>query len=139
LASGRLIVTSGGTGFHRDVIIPLAARLRLPAVYPYRYYAADGGLMSYWPNTIDQYRRAAGYVDRILKGEKPAEMLQFFTNSSPFSDDGLGCRTFTIGLSSSLDKIRAAAPSRSSYWPLFNDHKKAASPTAPKANAIGMR
>jgi putative ABC transport system substrate-binding protein len=73
-ANGSLIVTSGGTGFHRDVIIPLAARLRLPTVYPYRYYVAEGGLVSYGPNTIDQYRRAAGYVDRILRGEKPADM-----------------------------------------------------------------
>jgi putative ABC transport system substrate-binding protein len=73
-ANGGLIVTSGGTGFHRDVIIPLAARLRLPAVYPYRYYAAEGGLTSYGPNTIDQFRRAAGYVDRILKGEKPGDL-----------------------------------------------------------------
>jgi putative ABC transport system substrate-binding protein len=72
--NGGLIVTSGGTGFHRDVIIPLAARLRLPAVYPYRYYAADGGLASYGPNTIEQFRRAASYVDRILKGEKPADL-----------------------------------------------------------------
>ena len=72
--NGGLIVTSGGTGFHRDVIIPLAARLRLPAVYPYRYYAADGGLASYGPNTIEQFRRAASYVDRILKGEKPANL-----------------------------------------------------------------
>src|SRR5262245_8837850 len=73
-ANGSLIVTSGGTGFHRDVIIPLAARLRLPAIYPYRYYTTDGGLVSYGPNTVDQYRRAAAYVDRILKGEKPADM-----------------------------------------------------------------
>jgi putative ABC transport system substrate-binding protein len=73
-ANGGLIVTSGGTGFHRDVIIPLAARLRLPAVYPYRYYAAEGGLASYGPSTIDQFRRAAGYVDRILKGEKPGDL-----------------------------------------------------------------
>jgi putative ABC transport system substrate-binding protein len=72
--SGGLIVTSGGTGYHRDVIIPLAARLRLPAVYPYRYYATDGGLASYGPNTIEQYRRAALYIDRILKGEKPADL-----------------------------------------------------------------
>jgi putative ABC transport system substrate-binding protein len=73
-ANGGLIVTSGGTAFHRDMIIPLAARLRLPSVYPYRYYAADGGLVSYGPNPVDQYRRAAAYVDRILKGEKPADM-----------------------------------------------------------------
>jgi len=72
--NGGLIVTSGGTGFHRDAIIPLAARLRLPAVYPYRYYATEGGLVAYGPNTIDQYRRAAKYVDRILKGEKPADL-----------------------------------------------------------------
>ena len=72
--NGGLIVTSGGTGYHRDVIVPLAARFRLPAVYPYRYYATDGGLASYGPNTIDQYRRAATYVDRILKGEKPADL-----------------------------------------------------------------
>jgi putative ABC transport system substrate-binding protein len=67
-------VTSGGTGFHRNVIIPLAARFRLPAVYPYSSYARDGGLISYGPDTIDQYRRAASYVDRILKGEKPADL-----------------------------------------------------------------
>jgi putative ABC transport system substrate-binding protein len=67
-------VTTGGTGQNRDLIVPLAARHRLPAVYPFRYYVADGGLISYGPNTIDLYRRAAGYVDRILKGEKPADM-----------------------------------------------------------------
>jgi putative tryptophan/tyrosine transport system substrate-binding protein len=74
LGSGGLIVTSGGTGYHRDVIIPLAARFRLPAVYPYRYYATDGGLASYGPNTIEEYRRAALYIDRILKGAKPADL-----------------------------------------------------------------
>jgi len=73
-ANGGLIVTSGGTGFHRNVIIPLAAQLRLPSVYPYRYYAIEGGLVAYGPNTIEQYRRAAKYVDRILKGEKPADL-----------------------------------------------------------------
>jgi putative tryptophan/tyrosine transport system substrate-binding protein len=73
-SDGGLIVTVGGTGFHRDLIVPLAARHRLPAVYPFRYYVADGGLISYGPNTIDLARRAAGYVDRILKGEKPADM-----------------------------------------------------------------
>jgi putative tryptophan/tyrosine transport system substrate-binding protein len=50
------------------------AKSRLPAVYPYRYFAADGGLVSYGPDTIEQFRRAAGYVDRILKGEKPADL-----------------------------------------------------------------
>ena len=72
--NGGLIVTSGATGGNRDLIVPLAARHRLPAVYPYRYFVTDGGLISYGPNTIDPYRRAAGYVDRILKGEKPADM-----------------------------------------------------------------
>ena len=72
--NGGLIVTSGGTGFHRDLIVPLAARLKLPAVYPFRYYVTDGGLVSYGPDTIDQFRRAAAYVDRILKGEKPADL-----------------------------------------------------------------
>jgi putative ABC transport system substrate-binding protein len=72
--NGGLIVTVGGTAFDRDVVIAAATRNHLPAIYPYRYYAADGGLMSYGPDTIEQYRRAAGYVDRILKGEKPADL-----------------------------------------------------------------
>ena len=59
---------------HRDLIIALAARHQLPAVYPYRFFVAAGGLISYGPDFIDQYRRAAGYVDRILKGEKPADL-----------------------------------------------------------------
>ena len=59
---------------HRDLIIALAARLRLPAIYPYRLYVSEGGLVSYGPDFVAQYRRAAGYVDRILKGEKPAEL-----------------------------------------------------------------
>src|SRR5262245_14853491 len=72
---GGLIVTAGaGVATNRGLIIRLAARYRLPAVYAYRYYVADGGLMSYGPNNIDQYRRAAGHVDRILKGEKPADL-----------------------------------------------------------------
>jgi putative ABC transport system substrate-binding protein len=72
--NGGLIVTSGGTAFHRNLIISLAARHRLPAVYPYRYYSTAGGLISYGPNTIEPVRRAASYIDRILKGEKPAEL-----------------------------------------------------------------
>jgi putative ABC transport system substrate-binding protein len=72
--NGGVIVTTGGTAAHRKLIISLAARYKLPAVYPYRYYALDGGLISYGPNTYDPVRRAAGYVDRILKGEKPADM-----------------------------------------------------------------
>jgi putative tryptophan/tyrosine transport system substrate-binding protein len=72
--SGGLIVTTAGTGSRRDLIIALASRFRLPAIYPYRYYAADGGLMTYGPDTLDLFRRAAGYVDRILRGEKPADL-----------------------------------------------------------------
>jgi putative tryptophan/tyrosine transport system substrate-binding protein len=72
--NGGLIVTPGGTGFQRDLIIAMAARHRLPAVYPYRYYVASGGLASYGPDPMDQYRRAAGYIDRILKGEKPGDL-----------------------------------------------------------------
>ena len=73
-SNGGLIVTSGGTGFQRDLIITLAARHRLPAVYPFRYYVASGGLVSYGPDRIDQYRHAAIYVDRSLKGEKPSDL-----------------------------------------------------------------
>jgi putative tryptophan/tyrosine transport system substrate-binding protein len=72
--NGGIIVTSGGTGSRRKLIIGLASRHKLPSVYPYRYYAVDGGLVTYGPNTLDPVRRAAGYVDRILKGEKPADM-----------------------------------------------------------------
>jgi putative ABC transport system substrate-binding protein len=58
----------------RHLIITLAARHRLPAVYPFAYFIRNGGLISYGPDTVDPYRRAAGYVDRILKGEKPADL-----------------------------------------------------------------
>jgi putative ABC transport system substrate-binding protein len=74
-SNGGLIVVTGTSAIaHRDLIIALAARHRLPAVYPFRYYVAGGGLISYGPDAIDEYRRAAGYVDRILKGEKPADL-----------------------------------------------------------------
>jgi putative ABC transport system substrate-binding protein len=56
------------------LIIALAARYRLPAVYPFRFFVTSGGLMSYGPDTLDPYQRAAGYVDRILKGEKPGDL-----------------------------------------------------------------
>ncbi|MGB7010463.1 MAG: ABC transporter substrate-binding protein [Pseudolabrys sp.] len=72
--NGGVIVTSPSTAAHRKLIISLAARYKLPSVYPYRYFTVDGGLISYGPNTYDPVRRAAGYVDRILKGEKPADM-----------------------------------------------------------------
>ena len=72
---GALIVAaSPEASRHRDLIVTLAARHRLPAVYASRYFVTDGGLMSYGPDLIDQYRRAAGYVDRILKGERPADL-----------------------------------------------------------------
>jgi putative tryptophan/tyrosine transport system substrate-binding protein len=69
-----LIVTTGGTAVHRDLIVAAVAKHGLPAIYPYRYFASDGGLISYGPDTIEPYTRAAGYVDRILKGEKPANL-----------------------------------------------------------------
>jgi putative ABC transport system substrate-binding protein len=72
---GGLIVTAGPAATRdRDLIIKLAVRHRLPAVYYERLFVAGGGLISYGPDFVDQYRRAAGYVDRILKGEKPADL-----------------------------------------------------------------
>jgi putative ABC transport system substrate-binding protein len=72
--SGLVVTGSAGALFHRGLIVALAARHRLPAIYPARYWAADGGLISYGPDFLDQLRRAAGYVDRILKGEKPGDL-----------------------------------------------------------------
>jgi putative ABC transport system substrate-binding protein len=72
---GGLIVLPSGLSFiHRELIIGLAARHRLPAVYPFRFFVEDGGLVCYGPDALYQLRRAAGYVDRILKGEKPADL-----------------------------------------------------------------
>ena len=74
-SNSGLIVTAGGAAQrHRDLIITLAAQHKLPTVYYERFYVAAGGLISYGANLIDQYQRAASYVDRILKGEKPAEL-----------------------------------------------------------------
>jgi len=74
-ANAGLIVTAGpSTGTYRDLIIAFAARHRLPAVYPFRYHVASGGLISYGPDSLYGFRPAAGYVDRILKGEKPADL-----------------------------------------------------------------
>ena len=73
-ANDGLIVTGGGSAVHRKLIVSVAARHQLPAVYPYRYYAATGGLISYGPDLVDQFRQAAGYIDRILKGEKPGDL-----------------------------------------------------------------
>jgi putative ABC transport system substrate-binding protein len=74
-ARGGLIVTASPSAFlRRDLIVALAARHQVPAVYPTRAWVASGGLISYGPDEIEQHRRAAGYVDRILKGEKPADL-----------------------------------------------------------------
>jgi putative tryptophan/tyrosine transport system substrate-binding protein len=72
--NGGLIVLASGLGGHRDLYITLAARHRLPAVYPFPYFVSAGGLICYGPDSVDQYRRAATYVDRILKGEKAADL-----------------------------------------------------------------
>jgi putative ABC transport system substrate-binding protein len=74
-ANGGMIVTpTGNARRHREPILSLAARFKLPAVYPYRYYVTDGGLASYGPDVAEECRLAAGYVDRILRGEKAADL-----------------------------------------------------------------
>jgi putative ABC transport system substrate-binding protein len=72
--AGMIVTTSASVLAHRDLIIALAARYKLPAVYYARFLVSGGGLASYGPDYVEQYRRAAGYVDRILKGEKPADL-----------------------------------------------------------------
>jgi putative ABC transport system substrate-binding protein len=73
--NGGVILTSSAlANVHRDLIIRLAAKFRLPAVYSFRFFVKAGGLAAYGSDSIDPHRRAAGYVDRILKGEKPADM-----------------------------------------------------------------
>src|SRR5262249_42875436 len=72
--SGLIVTASPLTTLHRDLIIGLAALHKLPAVYYERLFVTAGGLISYGPDLIDQFRRAAGYIDRILKGEKPADL-----------------------------------------------------------------
>jgi ABC-type uncharacterized transport system substrate-binding protein len=73
-ANGGLIVTGGSATIYRKLIITLAARHRLPAVYPDDMFVTEGGLIAYGPDRVDQFRQAAQYVDRILKGEKPADL-----------------------------------------------------------------
>jgi putative ABC transport system substrate-binding protein len=72
--NGGLIVTGSASTVHRDLIITLAARYKLPTVYNSRDIVSAGGLVSYGPDFVDQYRQAAGYVDRVLKGEKPSDL-----------------------------------------------------------------
>jgi putative ABC transport system substrate-binding protein len=74
LNAGMIIPASGFANLHRNLIVELAARYKLPAVYWERTFVNNGGLISYGPNVTDEYRRAAGYVDRILRGEKPANL-----------------------------------------------------------------
>jgi putative tryptophan/tyrosine transport system substrate-binding protein len=73
-AGGLIVGPDPFTTTHRARIVALAAQYELPAIYPYRWFAADGGLMSYGTDVLDQFRRAGGYVDRILRGEKPSEL-----------------------------------------------------------------
>jgi putative ABC transport system substrate-binding protein len=73
--NGGVIVTPNGLAIiHRQSIIQTTTRMKLPAIYPFRFFVTDGGLISYGPDVVDQYSRAAGYVDRILKGQKPADL-----------------------------------------------------------------
>ena len=71
---GLIVSASTSSQIQRELIVSLAARHRLPAVYPYRFFISAGGLISYGPELVGQYRRAAAYVDRILKGEKPGDL-----------------------------------------------------------------
>jgi len=73
-SAGLIVISSPGATTNRDLIIGLAAKHRMPAVYNFRFWAADGGLISYGPDVLDLFRRAAGSVDRILKGEKPSDL-----------------------------------------------------------------
>jgi putative tryptophan/tyrosine transport system substrate-binding protein len=72
--SGLIIVPDLLTGGHREFIVALAARNRLPAIYPFRYFVENGGLLSYGPDSLDLFRRSASFIDRILKGDKPSDL-----------------------------------------------------------------
>jgi putative ABC transport system substrate-binding protein len=71
---GLMVAPDGFTQYHRKLVLDLAIRYRLPAIYPYRYFVDDGGLMSYGVDIRHQIRQAAAYVDRILRGEKPSDL-----------------------------------------------------------------
>src|SRR5215472_15577505 len=72
--TGLIATRTGASIRHHDLIVSLASRLRLPAIYPLRSFVISGGLIAYGPDVVDQYRLAASYVDRILRGEKPADL-----------------------------------------------------------------
>jgi putative ABC transport system substrate-binding protein len=72
--SGLIVIPDNFTSFHRELIVSLAARLRIPAIYPYRYFVDEGGLLSYGIDVLDLYRRAPDYIDRILRGTKPLDL-----------------------------------------------------------------
>jgi putative ABC transport system substrate-binding protein len=72
--SAMIVMPGNFTTFYRELIISLAARLRIPTVYPYRYFVDEGGLLSYGVDVLDLFRRAPDYVDRILQGAKPADL-----------------------------------------------------------------
>jgi putative ABC transport system substrate-binding protein len=71
---GLIIMPGASASVHGALVVALAARYNLPAIYPFRYHATGGGLISYGPDFVEPFRPAAGYVDRILKGEKPADL-----------------------------------------------------------------
>ena len=100
LAYAGLIVTQSGPAiFHREHITTLAARHRLPAVYSLRHDVMAGGLMAYGPDSIEPYRRAAGYVDRILKGEKPGDLpVQAATKFELIINLKTGCQQEPVSL-----------------------------------------
>ena len=108
--NGGLVVTSSAfAAIHRNLIITLAARHRLPAVYYRRLFATSGGLISYGPDFTDQFRRAASYVDRILKGEKPGELpvqvptkYELVINLKTAKSLGL---TIPVGLQNAADEV----------------------------------
>jgi putative ABC transport system substrate-binding protein len=104
-----MIVTVGGTAVRRDLVVATAAKYKLPTIYPYRYFATDGGLISYGPDTMQPYLRAATYIDRILKGEKPADLpvqaptkYQLIVNLKTAKDLGL---TVTPSLLARADEV----------------------------------
>jgi len=106
---------------YRKSIIKLAIQFKLPAIYPYRFFATDGGLIAYGPDTIEPYRRAAGYVDRILKGEKPADLpvqaptkYELAINLKTAKALGLTVPNTLIGRADEVIAMSAIGPKRTS-------------------------